>query len=113
MTKIDDALVERMAVAISRHVAGKTLMFDNDTRPNLSVEAEFRAIVAELPAPVDPLLVEDRDLAATVCDALGLRELSKIYRAGKRDVFAAQLGAALRRARDGGGDIRSDLLNER
>ncbi|MBI0474236.1 hypothetical protein D9601_02505 [Sphingomonas sp. MA1305] len=54
---------ERMEAAIRRHVAGKIMMYDDAVGPNLSVEAEFRAIVALLD-PVDGDLLIAREMAA-------------------------------------------------
>lgn len=65
--EVGPEVVERMKRVIMRHVACKTTMFDNESGPNLSVEAEFRAI-ASLVAP-DPDLAEARKLAAEVEDA--------------------------------------------
>lgn len=53
----DPALWDRMVAVIERHVAGET-----HVRDGMSVEAEFRAIVAELAPPVDPDVAEAQKL---------------------------------------------------
>jgi len=56
---VSPEMVERMAIAIRRHCAGFT-----NIRQGYTVEAEFRAIAAELPAPVDPDLAFAREIIA-------------------------------------------------
>ena len=70
-TPSNEELTQRMEIAIRRHVAGKTDLYDDRSGPNITVEAEFRSIVEQAGSADGKKLAALRDAAWALVQEIG------------------------------------------
>lgn len=97
MTEISPELVERM-VALMRRINVDMFAHLNGTEGGISpseIRDEARAIVAELPAPVDPDLLLAREVTAALEEVAGNSSVASCLRRGMADdVFGVRVALA-------------------
>lgn len=104
MAEISQELVERMATVIRAYAHSD----GSHIKTGRSVHAELLAVASELPVPVDPDLLEAREVAASYCQkgsyiSISAGEASANHiRAGLRDddTFVQAMLAAIKRGKE-------------